>query len=184
MRFAPIWLALASLVISPGCDTEEEKAAAEARKKAGEEMRRKANLSIEEHEVNCEKDDPVSCAAVATAYQIGEDKPSDPAKAQELFEKACNLKHAQSCLDAADKHIDDKAWAKAEALLDVGCKADDDAACTRLATVKQEIEKAKAPAEGGEAEGEAGSGAKAEGEMSEAERLMKEIEDADEDDNE
>lgn len=163
-----------------GCKSAEEKEADAEREKAGAEARKKAAMGVDEHEAACDKDDAVSCAALATAYQVGEDKPADPAKAQELFEKACTLGHGPSCIDAADPYLDKGEDEKARPLLDKGCKAEHDDSCTRLVALDERAKKA--------AEADAPTGAAAEKEegeekeMSDAERLMAEIEAAEKDD--
>jgi TPR repeat protein len=162
-----------------GCDSEAEKAEAAERKKAGAELRRKAGLSIDEHEAACAKDDADSCAALATAYQVGEDKESNPVKAQEFFEKACTLGNGPSCIDAADTYLDKGEVAKARPLLDSGCKAEHDDCCTRLVSLDQADKKAAGDA--ADASGDAAAGTESGKEMTEAERLMAEIEAAEED---
>ncbi len=180
MRSPLLWLGLVAFISTPACKSAEEKAAEEARRKAGEELRKKANLSLDEHEVNCGKDDAMGCAALATAYQIGEEREANPQKAQELFEKACTLGHPQSCIDAATTYLDDEKWSEAAVYLKMGCSANSDDACTRLAQVEQELDRGKAEGEAGEA-GEAKDDDGAE--LSEAERLMKEIENAEQDED-
>lgn len=163
-----------------GCQSEAEKAQEAERKKAGAELRRKAGLGIAEHEKACAVDDAVSCAALATAYQVGEDKEADPAKAQEFFEKACLLGNGSSCIDAADTYLDKGDDDKAKPLLDAGCKADHDDSCTRLVALKQRAHKGAQAGGAGETGGAAEAGdAK---EMTEAERLMAEIEAAEDGD--
>jgi TPR repeat protein len=166
-------------VPASGCKSAEEKEADAERKKAGAEARKKAEMGVAEHEAACNKDDAVSCAALATAYQVGEDKEADPAKAQELFEKACNLGHGPSCIDAADPYLDKGEDDKARPLLDKGCKAENEDCCTRLAALDDKAKKAAG------ADPATGAAAEADGEkkeMSDAERLMAEIEAAEKDD--
>lgn len=187
MRFSQLLVSL-GVVVSvalPGCKSEEEKAADAAREAAAAEVREKAQLSIDEHEVNCDKGDAIGCLAVATAFQIGEDRPLDAAKAQTMFEKACDLGSAQGCLDASDKYLDAEAWDKALPLVTKGCEAENDEACTRKARVEQELKGgAEDEEEGDGAEPKAEGGEAGDEELSERERLLKEIAAAEEDDDE
>src|SRR5690606_18721032 len=100
----------------------------------------------------------IGCLAVATAFQIGEDRPLDPAKAQAMFEKACELGSAQGCIDGSDKYIDEKNWEKALGLVTKGCEAESDEACTRKARVEQAL----GAGEDADDEGDEGDEAKAE----------------------
>lgn len=144
-------LLLCSFVLpSFACDSAEEK----KREAAAAEARRKAELPIDAHEKNCEKGDADGCAALATAYQIGEDREYDEEKAQELFEKACNLGHGQSCMDGADGFLgsaDDKALP----LLKKGCELKNDDSCHRLEALERKLAKKAAEAPAAAPEGEA-----------------------------
>ncbi|RVU47916.1 sel1 repeat family protein [Lujinxingia sediminis] len=84
-------------------------------------------------EESCEQGDPKACMDLAVALLLNEEG-SDPARAEELLNRACQLDDAEGCLRLAELHETlGRPVAEVQARIQDACAADYGPACTTLA---------------------------------------------------
>ena len=84
-------------------------------------------------EAGCEEGDPKACMDLAVALLLN-DEASDPARAEELLARACELDNAEGCLRLAELHETlGRPVAEVQARIQEACTADFGPACTMLA---------------------------------------------------
>jgi TPR repeat protein len=93
----------------------------------------------------CEGGDAPACSMIANNLSSGGNGfPKDPAKSIDMYEKACGIGLLGACTDGANQAKKDAAREKK--LLDMGCKAGDTSACSRLDRLAKKAAEPATPA--------------------------------------